>query len=114
MAAKVFVLKKPAKCADCGKELEGGVKVRGYRLQNGGWKIYCLKHEENSPQSEQSKSSAPPASNAPPATNPQSTNKQQIVDEVLGRLRRIEEKVDRLLALIESRNIYTIKAGEKQ
>jgi len=37
MAAKVFVLKKPAKCADCGKELPEGSKVRGYPLPKGGW-----------------------------------------------------------------------------
>jgi len=66
MAARVFVLKKAAKCADCGKELPAGAQVRGYPLPKGGWKIYCLKHQKGEGQA----AGNPPQSNPPPANKP--------------------------------------------
>jgi len=103
MAARVFTLKKPARCADCGKELEEGVEVRGYPLPNGGWKIYCLKHPQktgNSPQSEQS------TTNQQPTTNTQSAYKK----EVLEWMKRVEEKLDRILSLLEGKDEETPSA----
>jgi len=99
MAARVFVLKKPASCADCGKPLEEGTKVRGYPLPNGGWKIYCLKHPQrtgNSPQGEQSTTNQ----------QPQSAYRK----EVLEWMKRVEEKLDRILSLLEGKDKETPSA----
>ena len=104
MAAKVFVLKKPAKCADCGKELSAGTQVRGYPLPRGGWKIYCLKHpkEEN----------GQTAGNPPPTDPPQAGSPKPADDapadagwkEVLEALLQIEEKLDVLIRLLEGKD----------
>jgi len=101
MAAKVFVLKKPAKCADCGKELSAGTQVRGYPLPSGGWKIYCLKHSKD----------RQVAGNPPPSDPPQTGNPQPADDaptevgwkEVLEALLRIEGKLDVLIRLLEGK-----------
>jgi len=96
MAARVFVLKKAAKCADCGKELPEGSKVRGYPLPKGGWKIYCLKHQ---------KSEGKAAGNPKPAGSPkpEGNTPAESWDEVLERLKQVEAKLDRLIALIEGK-----------
>jgi len=102
MAARVFVLKKAARCSDCGKELREGTQVRGYPLPKGGWKIYCLKHpKENDGQA---------AGNPPPVDPPQAGSPKpkgntpaKSWDEVLERLKQVEAKLDRLLALMEGK-----------
>ena len=101
MAAKVFVLKKPAKCADCGKELPEGSKVRGYPLPKGGWKIYCLKHSKD-----RQAAGNPPPVDPPPAGNPQPADDAPAEvgwKEVLEALLRIEEKLDVLIGLLEGK-----------
>jgi len=111
MAARVFVLKKAAKCADCGKELPAGAQVRGYPLPKGGWKIYCLKHQKGEGQA----AGNPPQSNPPPANKPKpagSPKPEGIApaeswDEVLERLKQVEAKLDRLIALIEGKDENT-------
>ena len=107
MAAKVFVLKKVARCADCGKELPEGSKVRGYPLPRGGWKIYCLKHPkgegqaaENPPLSDPPQAGSPKLAGSP---KPKGNAPAESWDEVLERLKQVEAKLDRLLALIERR-----------
>jgi len=97
MAAKVFLLKKPAKCADCGKELPAGAQVRGYPLPKGGWKIYCLKHQ---------KGEGKPAGNPKPAGSPkpEGITPAESWDEVLERLKQVEAKLDRLIALLEGKD----------
>ena len=110
MAAKVFVLRKPAKCADCGKKLPAGAQVRGYPLPSGGWKIYCLKHPKDGLEA-----GNPPPSDPPPAGSPKlagSPKPEGIApagswDEVLKRLKQVEAKLDRLLALIEKKDENT-------
>ena len=102
MAAKVFVLKKPARCADCGKELSAGTQVRGYPLPRGGWKIYCLKH----PKGEGQAAGNPPPVDPPPAGNPQPADDAPAEvgwKEVLEALLRIEEKLDVLIGLLEGK-----------
>ena len=100
MAAKVFVLKKAAKCADCGKELPEGSKVRGYPLPRGGWKIYCLKHP---------KGEGKPAGNPKPAGSPKPEGIAPAGswDEVLKRLKQVEAKLDRLIALMKGKDENT-------
>jgi len=100
MAAKVFVLKKPAKCADCGKELSAGTQVRGYPLPNGGWKIYCLKH----PKGEGKAAGNPKSAGSP---KPEGIAPAKSWDEVLERLKQVEAKLDRLIALIEGKDENT-------
>jgi len=106
MAAKVFVLKKPAKCADCGKELSAGTQVRGYPLPSGGWKIYCLKH----PKENRKEAGNPPQSDPPQAGNPKPAGDAPADagwKEVLEALLRIEGKLDRLIALLEGKDENT-------
>jgi len=99
------VLKKPAKCADCGKELPEGSKVRGYPLPKGGWKIYCLKHPKDGLE----------AGNPPPSDPPQAGSPKPADDapaevgwkEVLEALLRIEGKLDVLIALLEGKGENT-------
>jgi len=103
MAAKVFVLRKPAKCADCGKKLPAGAQVRGYPLPKGGWKIYCLKH----PKGEGQAAGNPPLSDPPPAGNPQPVDDAPADvgwKEVLEVLLRIEGKLDVLISLMEGKD----------
>jgi len=103
MAAKVFVLKKAAKCADCGKELPEGSKVRGYPLPRGGWKIYCLKHQKG----EGKPAGNPPPTDPPPAGSPKpadDTPADAGWKEVLEALLRIEGKLDVLIALLEGKD----------
>jgi len=102
MAAKVFVLKKPAKCADCGKELSAGTQVRGYPLPRGGWKIYCLKH----PKENRKEAGNPTPTDPPPAGSPKPEGiaPAESWDEVLERLKQVEAKLDRLLALLEGKD----------
>jgi len=111
----VFVLKKAAKCADCGKELPAGTQVRGYPLPNGGWKIYCLKHpkEENGKEA----GNPPPAnSNPKPAGSPKpkGITPAESWDEVLERLKQVEAKLDRLLALMEGKDENTSPRQRKE
>jgi len=110
MAAKVFVLRKPAKCADCGKELPAGTQVRGYPLPNGGWKIYCMKHTGNGGGAKegtqgtvqdcfQQEGAQQPAG----SPKPEGTASAESWDEVLERLKKVEAKLDRLLSLLEKK-----------
>jgi len=96
MAAKVFVLKKPAKCADCGKELPAGTQVRGYPLPNGGWKIYCLKHSKD-----RQAAGNPPQSDPPQTGNPKLKGDWR---EVLEAIQRVEAKLDVLIALLKGKD----------
>ena len=96
MAAKVFVLKKAARCADCGKELPEGSKVRGYPLPKGGWKIYCLKH----PKDRQAAGNPPPSD--PPTTG--SPKPKGDWREVLEAIQRVEAKLDVLIALLKGKD----------
>ena len=106
MAARVFVLKKAARCADCGKELPEGSKVRGYPLPKGGWKIYCLKHPKENKQE---------AGNPPPTDPPPASSAQPVDDapaeagwkEVLEALLRVEGKLDVLIRLLEGKGENT-------
>jgi len=111
----VFVLKKAARCSDCGKELREGTQVRGYPLPKGGWKIYCLKHPKEN--DGQAVGNPPPAnSNPKPAGSPKPKGiaPAKSWEEVLERLKQVEAKLDRLLALIEGRNGYIFKEGGGQ
>jgi len=102
----VFVLKKAAKCADCGKELPEGSKVRGYPLPKGGWKIYCLKH----PKGEGQAAGNPPPTDPPQAGSPKPAGEAPVDagwKEVVEALLRIEGKLDRLLALMEGKGENT-------
>jgi len=107
MAAKVFVLKKAAKCADCRKELPAGTQVRGYPLPRGGWKIYCLKHRksENGLEVGNPLSTAPPpASSAQPADDaPAEAGWKEVLEALL----RIEGKLDVLIGLLEGKGENT-------
>ena len=91
------MLKKPAKCADCGKELPEGSKVRGYPLPKGGWKIYCLKH----PKGERQAAGNPPPSDPPQAGSPKPKGDWR---EVLEAIQRVEAKLDVLIALLKGKD----------
>ena len=108
MAARVFVLKKAAKCADCGKELPAGTQVRGYPLPNGGWKIYCLKH----PKDEDGQAAGNPKPAGSP--KPKGNTPAESWDEVLERLKQVEAKLDRLLALMEGKDENTSPRQRKE
>jgi len=106
MAAKVFVLKKPAKCADCGKELPAGTQVRGYPLPRGGWKIYCLKHpkEENGQAAGNPPPVDPPQAGSPkPADTPADAGWKDVLEALL----RIEGKLNVLISLLEGKGENT-------
>jgi len=98
------VLKKAAKCADCGKELPEGTQVRGYPLPRGGWKIYCLKHPKDiNGQAEGN----PPPTDPPPAGSPKPADDALAEvgwKEVLEALLRIEGKLDVLIRLLEGKD----------
>jgi len=98
------MLKKPARCADCGKELPEGSKVRGYPLPKGGWKIYCLKHpKENEGQA----AGNPPPVDPPPTGSPKPADDAPAEagwKEVLEALLRIEGKLDVLISLMEGKD----------
>jgi len=91
-----------ARCADCGRLLQAGEKVRGYLQENGKWKIYCFKGHGNG-------KDEPPPNHSSPSPR-QRAGKQQAVSlkEVLERLKNVEAKVDKILALLEG------KGGEGQ
>ena len=119
MAARVFVLKKAAKCADCRKELPAGTQVRGYPLPSGGWKIYCMKHPKGEGQPA---GNPPPANNSPTTGNPKPAGSPkpegnvpaESWDEVLERLKQVEAKLDRLLALMEGKDENTSPRQRKE
>jgi len=114
MVARVFVLKKAAKCADCGKELPEGTQVRGYPLPRGGWKIYCLKHPKDiNGQAEGN----PPPTDPPPAGSPKPADDALAEvgwKEVLEALLRIEGKLDVLIALLEGKGMGDGKEKERE
>jgi len=113
MAARVFVLKKAAKCADCGKELPEGSKVRGYPLPNGGWKIYCLKH----PKGEGKPAGNPPPTDPPPAGSPKPADDAPADagwKEMLEALLRIETKLNVLISLLEGKDENTSPARQRK
>ena len=114
MAAKVFVLKKPAKCADCGKQLSAGTQVRGYPLPRGGWKIYCLKH----PKEENGQAAGnPPPTDPPPAGSPKPADDAPADagwKEMLEALLRIETKLNVLISLLEGKDENTSPARQRK
>jgi len=42
MAGRIITLRRDTRCKECGKLLQKGTKVRGYRKENGSWIFYCL------------------------------------------------------------------------
>jgi len=93
------VLKKAARCNDCGKELPEGSKVREYPLPSGGWKIYCLKHPKG--ENRQEMGSPPPASNPKPSGSPKPKGDWR---EVLEAIQRVEAKLDVLITLLKRKD----------